>query len=84
MDNLPAKWALQKEGQPILDDIVLYQGITIPIGQSNALLETNLIGSRGPTAALNWIPTSCLAILSDVYKSQRLTSSLGFGKNISF
>ena len=50
MADLPAGWALHKEGQPIPEGSVLYQGITMPLGQFNALSAANLIGARGPAA----------------------------------
>ena len=51
MADLPAGWALHEEGQPIPEGSVLYQGITMPLGQFNALSAANLIGARGTAAA---------------------------------
>lgn len=47
MADLPLSWTLHEKGQLIPDDMVLYQGINMPLSQVKALSAVNLIGGRG-------------------------------------
>lgn len=75
MADPPAVWILHKEVQPISNDIVLYQGITMRFGRFNAFSAANLIKLRIQAATPRKISILCQVMSPKASELQRLAPS---------